>query len=461
MEQKSWRGRHFVVWGLGIQGMAAMRYLAHRGATVSVVEQGMPEKFASMRPELSSFSNVRCYWGGELPSDWSSVEAVLLSPGVPYDLDALVKVRERGVDTIAALDLAARQTDIPMVAVTGSAGKSTTVSLLGAMFQASGFSTFMGGNLGIPLFAGLDGEEAYQRLVIECSSFQLEACSHVYPQVAVLTNLTENHLDRHHTMENYAACKARLFRFLPKTSWVVARACDPWVERVIADTPARVVYFHGENELKQGAMTLGTELVLRHDLWGEERIPWSSLRLRGQHNRENAMAAALAARLAGATLAGIRTGMENFRGLPHRLEHVVTWDGVSYYNDSKATTPVAAVRSIQAFSDTGEPLHVLLGGRAKGNRFHDLNLALGTGIKRLYLFGEAAATIAQDVQPDVPHSLFSTMQEALAAAHLEAQAGDVVLLSPACASFDQFPNFEERGKCFCDAVLRIGARSHV
>lgn len=461
MEKIPWTGRHFVVWGLGVQGVAATRYLARRGACVSVVEQAAASKFGSLIEELSQFSNIAWYWQGEVPSVWTSVEAVLLSPGVPYDLPALQKIRDLGVPTIAALDLAARLTEIPMLAVTGSAGKSTTASLVGAMLHASGWPTFVGENLGTPLFVALDQEAKYQRLVLECSSFQLEACSHLRPCVAVLTNLGENHLDRHKTMENYAACKSRLFQFLPATSWVVARANDPWAERVIAGTPASVVYFYGQGEAQQGAMSLGPDLVLRHPQWGEERIPWSSLRLRGQHNRENAMAAALASRLAGATATGIQQGMDNFRGLPHRLEDVGLVRGVRYFNDSKATTPTAAVRSMQAFAYTGEPLHVMLGGRAKGTRFHELNEALGTGVKRLYLFGEAATTIAEDIRVNVPVSLFSTLHEALEAAQKNADTGDVVLLSPACASFDQFSNFEERGKYFCQWVLRSGENSHV
>ncbi|TNE48988.1 MAG: UDP-N-acetylmuramoyl-L-alanine--D-glutamate ligase [Deltaproteobacteria bacterium] len=461
LDRATLQGRHFVVWGLGKQGLAAALYLVRQGAAVSVVEQRTREQAASAVESLAPWKEqVHYYWEGELPNRWEGIDRVVLSPGVPYDSPPLVALREQGVSTVAALDVAIQCTDVPAVAVTGSAGKSTTVSLLGAMLKASGLSSFVGGNLGTPLFSWLNEEQPAERLVLECSSFQLEACTHLRPQVAVLTNLGENHLDRHKTMESYADCKANLFRFMDSEAYVVARANDDWVSKVIAETPAQVVYFHPEGEAGVGAMTMGDSLVLRHPSWGEEVIPWSSLRLRGGHNRENAMAAALAARLSGATAAGIAQGMQDFSGLPHRLEDVGVVDGVHYFNDSKATTPDAAVRSMQAFGPD-DCLHVLLGGRSKGNRFVAINQAVQEGRTRLYLFGEAAATIANDLHSSALWSKYPTMKEACEAAKQAASSGDVVLLSPACASFDEFANFEERGRVFREWVLRFGEEVHV
>ncbi len=462
MSQQTWEGRHFAVWGLGKQGQAAVQYLARRGARLTVLDRGTADAHQATLQLFQEWADKITYlWGGELPKTWVGMESILLSPGVPFDLKPLLVARAAGVPMVATLDFAARQTDVPMVAVTGSAGKSTTVSLLGAMLEGSTLPSFVGGNLGTPLLAWLDRETSADRLVIECSSFQLEASTSLRPIVAVLTNLGENHLDRHGTMEHYAASKAQLFRHLDSSAWIVARANDAWVEQVIHGSPGRVVLFYPDGEASEGAMTIGRDLVLRHPSWGEERIPWTALHLRGLHNRENAMAAALAARLAGASREGILKGLESFHGLPHRLEDVGVLNGVRYYNDSKATTPDAAVRSIQAFSLTREPVHALLGGRSKGNRFDALNQDLGANVKRFYLFGEAAATIAEDLQTQVPWSIYSHMEDALVAAHENALAGDVVLLSPACASFDQYLNFEERGDCFRDWVLQRYERGHV
>lgn len=454
MLEQTWEGRHFGVWGMGKQGLAAIRYLVRRGAQVSVIERGLAESHKAVLESLSAWSEqLTFYWEGQVPASWRELESILLSPGVPYDSGPLESARAAGVPTVAALDFASQQTSIPMVAVTGSAGKSTTVSLIGEMLEASSLPSFVGGNLGTPLLVWLNQPTEAERLVIECSSFQLEASSNLRPAVAVLTNLGENHLDRHKTMEGYAACKGQLFRHLDSDAWVVARHGDSWSQRVLEGTPGKVVWFYPEGEGDEGAMTLGSDLVLRHPSWGEDRIPWSALRLRGEHNRENAMAAALAARLAGATRDGIARGMESFLGLRHRLEDLGEIKGVRYFNDSKATTPEAAVRSIQAFAATQEPVHVLLGGSSKGNRFVSLNQDLYALVKRFYLFGESADTIAEDLQTQVPVSRHSRMEEALAAARLASEAGDVILLSPACASFDQFDNFEHRGNCFRDWVL--------
>lgn len=453
--------RHFVVWGLGKQGLAAATYLVRQGAAVSVVERRTQEQAQAAVAELSPWAErVRYFWEGELPNRWEGVDSVILSPGVPFDLPELVQLREQGVRTVAALDVAVQCTDIPIVAVTGSAGKSTTVSLIGSILNASGLPSFVGGNLGTPLFVWLNEESSAERLVLECSSFQLEATTHLRPKVAVLTNLGENHLDRHKTMDSYADCKANMFRYMDKDAWVVARAGDPWNDKVLGDTHAQICYFHPEGEAEVGAMSIGDQLVLRHPIWGEDSIPWSALRLRGGHNRENAMAAALAARLAGASAESISQGFQHFAGLQHRLEDVGVVGGVHFFNDSKATTPAAAVRSIQAFGDD-DTLHVLLGGRSKGNRFVEINEALQTGKKRLYLFGESAATIADDLESDVQMSLFPSMKDACVAAQNAASSGDVILLSPACASFDEFANFEERGRWFRDWVLRLGEEVHV
>jgi UDP-N-acetylmuramoylalanine--D-glutamate ligase len=426
-----------------------------------IVEQSTKEQHRASLSELEPWRDqIEYLWAGLEPENWRGMSAVIVSPGVPYNLPGLERARANGVPVVAELDWGASRCQEPIVAVTGTAGKSTTVSLIGEMLRASGLSCFVGGNLGTPLLSWLDKDESVDRLVLECSSFQLEACQSMYPQVAVLTSMSENHLDRHQTMENYTACKSRLFELADQNTWVVARADDEMVKAVLGNTRGQVVWFYPDRDGECGAMSVCDSLVLRHPLWGEEKISWQELRLRGLYNRENAMAAALAARLSGASLKGIIDGLRSFRGLAHRLEEIATCGGVCYIHDSKATTPRAVVRAVESFDREREALHLLLGGRSKGSRFDEINSVLGRGIRGVYLFGESASELESAITANVRISRHQKMEDALEAASANAQAGEVVLLSPACASYDQFVDFEQRGECFRQWVLtRCGSRT--
>lgn len=440
-------GRRFLVWGLGKTGIATAGFLSRQGAHVTVVDSASASKHTQTLQTLAGLS-IEYFWERTEPTSFSPYECILLSPGVPYDLPGLQRAREQGCPTLASLQWAAEHLDQPMVAVTGSAGKSTTVSLLGEMLRASGLSSFVGGNLGYPLISLLEQEDPVERIVVECSSFQLEACPHFTPQVSILTNLSSNHLDRHKTMERYAECKAQQFKNLSPDAWVIVRADDPESLHVVQQTSATILYISTHRDVEQGATLREDTMILKHPMWGEEEYSLSSYALPGVHNRENAMAAALATRLLGGTPQGIEQGLQHFRSLAHRLEDVSYVEGVRYINDSKSTTPESCAKAISAFRETGEPLHILLGGKSKGSCFRELALILAKEAQAVYLFGEAAEEIAQALQGHVDPTLDPTMERALERAQKAAQAGDIVLLSPACASYDQFSNFEERGDAF-------------
>ncbi|MCB9643028.1 MAG: UDP-N-acetylmuramoyl-L-alanine--D-glutamate ligase [Myxococcales bacterium] len=451
-------GRRILVWGLGRTGLAALRFLVDRGASVTVVETSDPSKH---QETISAYQEapVRFLWGDARPV-WSEIDAVLLSPGVPFDLPALEEARAMGVETISEMEWGLGYLEAPWIGITGSAGKSTTTSLLGAMLEASDLRVFVGGNLGIPLVAFLNEAKPVDWVVLECSSFQLEASPDLHPNVGVLTNLKPNHLDRHGTMERYAACKAPLFRHLQPNDPLILRGGDDSILPVVQESMGQRIAFWNDGEHDEGAMCLGETMILRHSRWGEERYDLRKIKLRGAHNRENVMAAALAARCAGATFEGIQKALDSFGGLVHRQQELGEWHGVKYINDSKATTPDSALRAVQACSERGERLRLLLGGRSKGTGFASLYDAVQQHVEKLYLFGEAREEILGDLHGATETEMFASMEEALNAASRDAQTGEIVLLSPACTSFDAFRSFEHRGEEFArwfDALHLTGS----
>lgn len=450
--------KHYVVWGWGKTGRATAHFLASVGARVTVVDQAdatrHQESLAQLPDDLRQ--KMTFYWGGTQPdaSALEDVEVVLLSPGVPYDHPALIALREHQLDTIASLHFAATEVEaagVPIVAITGTAGKSTTVSLLGEMLKASGLRTFVGGNLGTPLISILHTLDQYDCVVIECSSFQLEACPAFRPLVAGVTNLSANHLDRHKTMEAYAAAKAMMFHNQRDNAWAIFPAGDTWCEQMVDKSAAQKLTF-STDETEQGAQITASGILIR--LPGAEPIVFDLSRfgLLGAHNRENAALAALAAHLAGATTAAIQQALDTFRSLPHRLEPIAEVAGVRYVNDSKSTTPESTSQAIKAFAQEQPTIHLLLGGRDKGTGFAALTEPLKQDNIALYLFGEAADVIAPFLPSTQKATTHPLMEDALAHAARRAQPGEVVLLSPACASFDQFRNFEERGEVFAKWV---------
>jgi UDP-N-acetylmuramoylalanine--D-glutamate ligase len=448
-------GRRVLVVGLGASGVAAARLCAARGARVTVNDRRAEADLGAALAELPA--GVDRVLGGHPEQVFTLAQLIVVSPGVP-ELPPLAAARRAGVPVTGELELASRFVEAPMVAITGTNGKSTTTTLCGAIFEASGFATFTGGNLGRPLAeaVGTPAAEAIGRCVVEASSFQLETVETFRPHVAVLLNVTADHLDRYQGMAGYAAAKARIFAAQGPDDFAVVNADDP-----IAMDLSRSIAAHRlpvsatrRLDLPAGAWRDGDALVLRLPDGREERYPALLPALPGRHNQGNALAALLAARLGGASAEGARRGLLAFQALPHRMQLCGTADDVIYYDDSKGTN-VGAV--VAALADFPRPVVLIAGGRDKGGDYAPLVAALAPVARGAVVIGEAAERIAAALSalPSLPVVRAGSMEEAVAAAARLARPGDAVVLSPACSSFDMFRDYHHRGQVFRAAVSAV------
>jgi len=432
-----WTGRRVLVVGYGRSGRDAVRLALRRGARVAVSEAGDNPKLRSLlepiRAELEAVE-----WGGHTPELFSWADTIVISPGVPLAQPLFTQARERGARIIGEVELAFGELSCPLLGITGTKGKSTTTVLTGEILKAAGKRVFVGGNLGQPLSEALLDDATLDLAVVELSSFQLETIVELRPIIGAFLNLASDHQDRYPDMTAYAAAKMRLFaRQLPGDA-AVFNAEDAGVMRFAGSLPGRLFTFNG---LQANAFCTDQDLVLRLTE-REQRIPLRAYRLPGRHNRENLAAAALLATLAGADPAAIESAMVEFRGLPHRLEDLGEKKGVRFINDSKATTPGAVRTSLLALD---RPAVLILGGRDKGTDWTVLAGLLREKCAAVVAYGEAAELIAGAL-PDAAMHRVGPMAEALEWARAAARSGEAILLSPGCASFDQFANFEERGE---------------
>ena len=432
--------RRVVVYGLGLSGRAATVFLRRRGVEVVALDQR-----AGAGAEFADDPGVELRLGNEPRELPAHVDGVVLSPGVPLDRPLLQEARRSGVPIIAEVELAFPFLEGPVVAITGSNGKSTTTAMTGAMLEAAGYPVEVCGNIGQPLCAVADGEPG-RIFTVELSSFQLEAVDSFRPGAAALLNLAPDHLDRHADFAAYRSAKERIFRRQKLKDLAVLGASAPWLARL--PTPGRRRYFTSRGEVADGCQRLGNRVVEVHP--GEpprELFQTSDVPLPGPHNLENAMAAALLARHHGVEPEAMVQALREFRGLPHRLEKVRERLGVVWYDDSKGTNLAATVRSLEGFAD--ETVHLILGGRFKGGDLEELLQGIESKARRVYLIGEASDVFAQALSSTpVAFEELGTLSRAVEQASEEARPGEVVLLSPACSSFDQFTNFAERGRVF-------------
>jgi UDP-N-acetylmuramoylalanine--D-glutamate ligase len=445
-------GQRVVVVGLARSGIAAAEYLARRGASVVAADR---KPAGQLPPEALRLQEegVRLELGDHRPETFTGASLLVVSPGVPWDLPELEAARGAGVPVIAELELGYRELRGRVAAVTGTKGKSTTTAALGAMLQGSGRDVRVGGNIGQAVTTLLEGATPESLFVLEVSSFQLEGTVDFHPEVALFLNLSPDHLDRHASFEDYARAKARIFRNQSEEDWAVVNADDPAVLELARGGRARVLGFRAEGTLPEGAFFAGGEARLRRDGGEEALFPRAAVRLPGAHLAVDLLAAAAAARLLGATPAEITRAVESFRGVEHVLEHVEDVGGVAFYNDSKATNVDAARRSLEAFPG---PLLPILGGHFKGGDFAELAPALRQRAKLVLAIGEARERIAEALGAVVPVlDCGASLREAVERAHQAAAPGDTVLLAPACASFDMFRDYAERGRAFKDEVRRL------
>jgi UDP-N-acetylmuramoylalanine--D-glutamate ligase len=430
-------------------GLAAVALLRDQGAVVTACDERPIGELADSGGVLDGIS-----FRPQNSSAGVDQDLVVLSPGVAMDSAVAESARAVSVPVVGELELASYFLQGPSIGITGSNGKTTTTALTGHILRTAGLPVQVGGNIGTPPAAMITSSKTDQWNVLELSSFQLETISNFRARVGVCLNLTPDHLDRHHTMEIYASAKARLFETQTQDDFAVLNADDPGCMGIAGRTKARVVWFSLTRAITPGVWL--ADGLLHFD--GDVFLRADEIPLRGMHNVENVMAASAAARLAGASLDAISAGVRGFPGVEHRLEFVRTVSGVEYFNDSKATNVDAVLKAIAAF-DQG--LWIILGGKDKGSDYTPLREPLRKKARAALLIGSAAEKIASELDGAVPLVRCGDVAGAVKYAATQAEAGDTVLLAPACASFDQFLNYEERGKFFKTLVGGLGERRTV
>jgi len=440
-------GKQILVIGLARTGSECARFLAQRGARVWVTDR---RTAADLKSEIESLEGLGVHYrlGGEEAAWLDGLDYVIPSPGVSQGNTLLQQAAAQGIPVIGEIELAYRFFNAPLMAITGTNGKSTTTTLIGEMIKASGQKAFVGGNLGAP-FVGALGEN-WDWGVLEISSFQLEWIDKFRPRIAVLLNVTEDHLDRYASFADYRAAKERIFEAQTGDDVAIINRDDPLVWEMRDRIKARAISF-GFSETPEGVFVAGGEIVWRAAA-REERFSLNHAKLQGVHNLENMMAAVAAAKCAGVKSATIQQTLENFPGLEHRLEFVREKGAVRYYNDSKGTNVGAVVKSLASFE---EPVILLAGGVDKGGDYAPLREGIRRKVCRLVLFGQAKEIIARALGTLTETVIVDDLDAAVRDAASHARAGDVVLLSPACSSFDQFRNYAERGKVFKSLVQQL------
>jgi len=443
------KNKRVLVVGLGKSGMAAALFLRDKGARVTVSDARSAVALAEEIPTLLD-AGIMVEAGGHGLLTFRRQDLIVVSPGVPFDTPELKQVRAYGKDgppIIGELELASRFLQGKVLAITGSNGKTTTTSLLGKIFADAGGPTLVGGNIGTPVIDLIAPSTLETVSVLEVSSFQLETVEEFHPQIAVVLNITPDHLDRHGTFENYAAMKARITARQGAEDFLVLNGEEKPTQMLAAKTKAQVFWFSGRRPIKQGAFVHGESVlfITREGAKAEPVMPVAEIPLKGAHNVDNVLAAVCAARLGGIAAESIRASVKSFKAMEHRLEFVATVRGVEFYNDSKATNVDATKKALEAFKGG---VHLILGGKDKNSDYMELSDLLRARCKVVYTIGSAAEKIERHLAGVVKIVSAGTLDSAVRKAAEDAVAGDVVLLAPACSSFDQFENYEQRGRIF-------------
>ena len=470
------KNKRVLVVGLGKSGLAAARFLKKRGARVTVSDARPATLIAELPTLLDEGFMVEAGSHGLLT--FRRQDLIVVSPGVPSNVPELMQVRAMGMHIIGELELGAQFLQGEVVAITGSNGKTTTTTLVGEILKAAGRTTLVGGNIGRPVtelaeesleirrrdgleagpspLAQDDNSKSAEAIwsVLEVSSFQLETVETFKPRIAMVLNITPDHLDRHGSFENYAAAKARITEFQTADDFLVLNAEDVKTQMVAAKTKAQIYWFSAQRRIKQGAFVHGESIffIAKEGAKAEPVMPVAEIPLAGAHNVENVLAAVCAARLAGVESGVIRAAVAAFKAVEHRLEFVREVEGVRYYNDSKATNVDATVKAVEAFEGG---VWLILGGKDKNSDYATMSALLRERVKGVLTIGSSAEKIERQLAGVVKIERADTLERAVALAHEAADAGDVVLLAPACASFDQFENYEHRGRVFKELVQTL------
>jgi UDP-N-acetylmuramoylalanine--D-glutamate ligase len=444
------QGRRVTVVGAARSGIAAAELLATRGARV-MLSDARPALADADSRRLSA-AGVELELGGHQDRTFREADLIVLSPGVPPELPAVAGAKTAGVEVIGEVELAFRWLKGRVIAITGTKGKSTTTSLTGRMLERAGFITTVGGNIGAPVSAQVEQSTADTLHVIEMSSFQLEQIGRFRPWIAVMLNFSPDHLDRHHTVEAYASAKARVFENQEAADFAVVNADDEQAMQLASSTKATRRLFSRRGAIEEGTVVDSGWIVSRLNGRSDRLVPLTSIRLLGEHLVDDVMAAATVASLAGARADAMTAAVEGFGGLEHAMELVADFDGVRFVNDSKATNVEAAVRSIESF-DSG--VVAIVGGKFKGGDLRLLRTPIGGRGKAVVAIGEAKDLVRRALEDVIEVREAATMDEAVRTAFELAKPAGVVVLAPACASFDMFRDYAERGQHFKEAVRRL------
>ncbi len=446
------KNQRVLVVGMARSGLAATRLLRRHGAQVVIYDRKGPEE---MEYDINSIPpDVKIVLGEHQQLMSELFDLVVTSPGVPLSNPLLANSIDRGVPVISEIELAfqTKSPDLHFLAITGTNGKTTTTALVAHILHEAGIPSAAAGNIGLPLTQVVE-EMDRGMVAVECSSFQLETIKDFHPLCSGVLNVTPDHLDRHHTMENYSAIKSRIYMNQDADEYTILNHDDVWISGFQPE--CRVRYFSTDSPLEKGVWVKDGMITVSLEGESETICSLSDIRLRGRHNLENILCAVGITRAVNISPQAIKRALITFEGVRHRLQEVRTVNGVLYVNDSKGTNPDSTIKALNAFS---ESIILIAGGRNKGSDFNELASYIAQKVKALVLLGEARSIIRQTVLDKGFMDIVevNSIEEAVSAAHSIAQSGDVVLLSPACASWDMFRDYEERGDLFCNAVCALG-----
>jgi len=443
------KNKNILVVGLAKTGIACARFLVSKGARVTVTDMRGEADLTAQLAELAEFDIVRELERHDAATFIAS-DLIVVSPGVPMELPQLVAAQQAGVEIISEIELAGRFIDVPIAAITGTNGKTTTTSILGAIFKHNGYHTFVGGNIGTPLIGVAESLGIYDQVVAEISSFQLEWITSFCPTVAALLNLSEDHLDRYPDYQAYIDAKLRIFENQTGDDFAVVNRDDELVWQHVQGVKAALFPFSRKAELEEGIFYRDGVITYRHD-GHEECFPTAAIRLQGVHNLENIMAAVACALLLGCRPDETFETILCFEALHHRMEFVREIAGVSYYEDSKATNVGSVEKALESFTE----ITLIAGGKDKGGSYAPLAPLVRERVRHLVLIGEAAGRMERELGELTDTRRAATMEDAVRISAEITTAGGTVLMSPACSSFDMFRDYEERAQKFIAAVKAL------
>lgn len=447
-----------LVVGLGRSGTSVTKLLSKKGVEVTVTDERNKTDLKDFLDQLEGY-DYHSELGKHVLKTFTEQDFIVVSPGVPLDIKPLQQAAKSNIPIVSEIEVAAQFITEPIIAITGTNGKTTTSHLVAEMIRAGGKTAFLGGNVGTPLSEYVLQKEKCDYVVCEVSSFQLESCYDFKPHVAVFMNIAPDHLDRHGTFENYLAAKLRLKNNMTAEDYIITNVRDNKLMSSLSGTSPKMLYFTTDALAKvaphyqenfQGSYYENASINLKTDRWKDHNFPLQGTLLRGLHNRENQMAAMLASKLAGISNEAIQKVLIQFKPLPHRMEFVAKKNQVFFYNDSKGTNVASLLRSLESFR---EPVILIAGGKDKGEDYAPLAEAVRRHVKNLILVGEAKEKMNRSIGDFSETFLVGTFEEAVYVAYQKSRSGDVVLLSPGCASHDMFKNFEERGDHFKKIVM--------